>query len=77
MTGIISSMQNLSKMVSQIMERRKTIGMKSFIVEWEVKVLIIPNNQEVLKKGHRTIEINHNNLKSKLNGVRNYSRRLS
>lgn len=33
MTGIISSMQNLSKMVSQIMERRKTIGMKSFIVE--------------------------------------------
>ena len=76
-TGIMSSMRNLRKMVNRIMERGKIIGMRNFIAEWEVKVLDTLSNQEGLKKGQKTNKISHNNLKSKQNGVKNYSSKLN
>lgn len=77
MIGIISTMRSPRKVLSQIMEKMKIIGMRNFIAEWEVKALGTLSSQESLKKGQNTIKISHNNLKSKLNGVRNYSRRLN
>ncbi len=78
MIGITSSMPNLWEMVvSQTMGRRKIIGMRNFTAKWEVMVLDTPNNQVSPSKGHKAIKISHNNLKSKLNGVRNYRRKLN
>lgn len=76
MIGITSFMLNQRKMpVDLIMERGKIIEMKNFTVKWAVKVLDILNKKQGQSKHHKTIKISHNNPNSKLNGVKNYSKK--